>query len=72
MSVRNVAELISANINLKDGEPDFLVCVALQVEVANGYLFPSHIVVRRDLDDVFDTALDGGHLGGVEPRDDAP
>lgn len=65
MSRKNGAKRISDVVAQGDGEPEFLACVALRVELANDYLIPSHICVDRDLDDDFCIARNGGRLGNV-------
>lgn len=63
MSLRSGTDRIFDVVDLGNGESDILACVTLWAEVANCCLLPSRIVVRRNLDDVFDIALSDGHLG---------
>lgn len=68
MSLRNGAEPIFDVIGLDDGESDFLACLTLWVEVSSGYVFPSRVVVDRDLHDVFSIALNADRLGRVRVK----
>lgn len=58
MLLRNGAKRILDFIDLQDGELDFFPSVDLQFERANGDLFSCDVVVDRNLEDVFETALD--------------
>lgn len=68
MSLENSAERTFDVVDLEDGEPDFLACLNLRVEVANGYLFPSCIAADIGLRDVFGIALDGAHLRSLRGK----
>lgn len=68
MSLKDGAEQIFKVVDLEDGEPDFFACVALQVQVGNGYLLHSRNAADRDLDDVLGSALSGGYFRPVEGK----
>lgn len=65
MSLTKDAQRIFDDFYLEHGELDLFACVALRVEVQNGYLLPSSFVVDREPDDAFDIAFNCGHLGNV-------
>lgn len=62
------AEQVFDVVGLEDGDSDFLACVIPHVEVANGYLLPSRIVINRNLNDALGITFNGGHLGSVGPK----
>lgn len=61
MLPRNGAEGSLDFHDLEDEEPSFLSTGGLQVERANSDLLVCNIIVHRNLEDVFETALDVGH-----------
>lgn len=68
MSLRNRATRIFHDLDLDNGEPDFLACAAIPTEVGSSYLVPTRIVVLEGLDNVFGIALNGGHLESVRTQ----
>lgn len=68
MSLRVCAEQILYIVDLEDGTPDSIGSVSLWIGVANGFFLSSRIVFDGDLNDVFDIALSGRHLGSVKAK----
>lgn len=62
MKLGNGAKRIFDVIDRESGESDFLACVSLQVEVANGNPPLTRIDVDSDHDDDSSIVLSGGHL----------
>lgn len=58
----NNSEQILDVTDLEDSEPALLAFTALRVRVENSHLLPSRVLVVRDLDDVFNIALNGGYV----------
>lgn len=65
MSLRKVAKRIFIVVDLECNQPGFLACIALPVEVLNGFSLPSRVVFDTNLDDVLGIALNGGCLRSV-------
>lgn len=51
--------------HLEDGEPNLIASVALRADRASGDLLLCKIIVHRNLDVVFGTAVDVGHVERV-------
>lgn len=56
------AEQIYDVVDLEYYEQDFCVCIALENEAENDYLFFSHSGAGKDLEDVFGIAFNDRHL----------
>lgn len=65
MLLKNRAEQTIGFLHLKAGESSFLTFVSLQVERANGSLALRDTVVSKDVDAVFETAVDVRHYRRV-------
>lgn len=57
-------------VDLENGKPDSLANLGLWLENASSYLSIYDIVVDKNLDDAFSTALDVGHHKTVKANEE--